>query len=127
MGKIIQYFTFFAIFISCLGLFGLTSFTAEQRTKEIGVRKILGASMSSIIKSLSLEFMILVLISNILAWVPAYFIMKNWLDDFAYRTELAIWIFILATIVSFIIAFATISFQSIKAASANPVNAIKYE
>lgn len=127
MGTIITYFALLAIIIACLGLFGLASYITEQRTKEIGIRKILGASMASIVKSLSYEFMILVLISNIIAWVPAYLLMQNWLNDFAYRTGIAIWIFALATIVAFIIAFITISFQSIKAAMANPVNAIKYE
>lgn len=127
MGTIITYFALLAIIIACLGLFGLASYITEQRTKEIGIRKILGASMASIVKSLSYEFMILVLISNIIAWVPAYLLMQNWLNDFAYRTGIAIWIFALATIIAFIIAFVTISFQSIKAAMANPVNAIKYE
>lgn len=127
MGTIMTYFAILAIIIACLGLFGLASFITEQRTKEIGIRKILGASMSSIIKALSVEFMILVLISNIIAWVPAYLLMKDWLDDFAYRSEMAVWIFAVATILSFVIAFVTISFQSVKAAMAQPVNAIKYE
>ncbi len=127
MGTIMTYFAILAIIIACLGLFGLASFITEQRTKEIGIRKILGASMSSIIRALSVEFMILVLISNIIAWVPAYLLMKDWLDDFAYRSEMAVWIFALATVLSFVIAFITISFQSVKAAMAQPVNAIKYE
>ncbi len=127
MGTIMTYFAILAIIIACLGLFGLASFITEQRTKEIGIRKILGASVASIIRALSVEFMILVLISNILAWVPAYLLMKDWLDDFAYRTDIAIWIFALATVLSFLIAFLTISFQSTKAAMAQPVNAIKYE
>lgn len=127
VGTIVTYFAMLAIIIACLGLFGLVSYITEQRTKEIGIRKILGASISSIIKAISFEFMVLVLISNILAWIPAYFLMTNWLDDFAYRTSLGIWIFVLASVISFLIAFLTISFQSIKAALANPVEAIKYE
>jgi putative ABC transport system permease protein len=127
MGTIITYFALLAIIIACLGLFGLASYITEQRTKEIGIRKILGSSMSAIVKSLSYEFMVLVMISNVLAWVPAYLLMQNWLDDFAYRTGIVIWVFILATLIAFIIAFITISFQSIKAAMANPVDAIKYE
>ena len=105
----------------------LATSLALKRTKEIGIRKILGASMGSIIKTLSVEFLILVIISNILAWLPAYFLMSNWLDDFAYRTGLPIWIFAAATLISFFIAFLTISFQAVKAARANPVEAIKYE
>jgi putative ABC transport system permease protein len=127
MSTIITYFAILAIIIACLGLFGLASYITEQRTKEIGIRKILGASMSSIVQSLSKEFMTLVLISNIIAWIPAYLLMQDWLEDFAYRTRVGFWVFVIATIVSFVIAFATISFQSIKAARANPVNAIKYE
>lgn len=127
MGTIITYFAILAIIIACLGLFGLASYITEQRTKEIGIRKILGASIPSIIKSLSVEFMILVLISNVLAWIPAYLLMENWLGDFAYRTSVGLWVFVIATIASFVIAFMTISFQSLKAASADPVNAIKYE
>jgi putative ABC transport system permease protein len=127
MGTIITYFALLAIIIACLGLFGLASYITEQRTKEIGIRKILGATMGSIIKSLSIEFMVLVLISNIIAWIPAYMLMQDWLDDFAYRTHLAIWVFALASALSFIIAFLTISFQSVKAAMTPPVNAIKYE
>jgi putative ABC transport system permease protein len=127
MSTIITYFAILAIIIACLGLFGLASFITEQRTKEIGIRKILGASMSSIVKALSVEFMTLVLIANIIAWVPAYLLMQDWLEDFAYRTRVGFWVFVIATLISFIIAFATISFQSLKAARANPVNAIKYE
>lgn len=127
MGTIITYFAILAIIIACFGLFGLASYITEQRTKEIGIRKILGASMASIIRSLSMEFMILVMISNVIAWVPAYLIMQDWLDDFAYRTSLGFWVFVIATLISFIIAFSTISFQSVRAALANPVDAIKYE
>ena len=127
MSTIITYFAILAIIIACLGLFGLVSYITEQRTKEIGIRKILGASMSSIIKALSVEFIILVLISNVLAWIPAYIIMNDWLDDFAYRSALSLWIFLFAGVISLVIAFLTISFQSVKAATAQPVNAIKYE
>ncbi|MDT8393028.1 MAG: FtsX-like permease family protein [Bacteroidales bacterium] len=127
MGTIITYFAILAIIIACLGLFGLASYITEQRTREIGIRKILGASVGSIIRSLSLEFMVLVIISNIIAWVPAWLLMNNWLDDFAYRTAIGFWVFVLAAISSFIIAFTTISFQSVRAARTNPVNAIKYE
>lgn len=127
MSTIITYFAILAIIIACLGLFGLASYITEQRTREIGIRKILGASMGSIIRSLSLEFMVLVIISNMIAWLPAWFLMKNWLDDFAYRTGIGFWVFVLAMISSFIIAFTTISFQSVRAARANPVDAIKYE
>ena len=127
MGTIITYFAMLAIIIACLGLFGLVSYITEQRTKEIGIRKILGASIPSIVKSLSIEFMVLVLVSNVIAWGPAYLLVQNWLNDFAYRTEVGIWIFALAALASFAIAFFTIGFQANKAARANPVNAIKYE
>jgi len=127
MSTIITYFAILAIIIACLGLFGLASYITEQRTKEIGIRKIMGASMGSIIKALSVEFMILVIVSNVLAWIPAYLLMQDWLNDFAYRSGLEVWVFILAAVLSFLIAFLTISFQSVKAAAASPVNAIKYE
>jgi ABC-type antimicrobial peptide transport system permease subunit len=122
-----NYFTFLAIFISCLGLFGLAFYLTEQRTKEIGVRKVLGASVPKIVTMLSKEFIKWVLIANIIAWPLAYFFMDKWLQNFAYRTSLRIWTFLLSGVLAFMIALLTVSYQTIKAASANPVDSLRYE
>jgi len=124
---LIQLFAILAILIACLGLFGLASFTAEQRTKEIGIRKVLGASVPSVVFLLSKEFSKWVLIANLIAWPVAYFLMKSWLHNFAYRTNLGMDIFILSGLLAFGIALLTVSFQSIKAALANPIEALRYE
>jgi len=115
------------IIISCLGLFGLASYSAEKRVKEIGIRKVLGASVQSITALLTRHFLTLVLIANIIAWPIAWFFMHYWLRDFAYRISIQWWIFILAGLVSLLIAFVTVSFQSIKAAVANPVKSLRSE
>ena len=125
--QIFDYFTIIALIISCLGLYGLSSYMAEQKTKEIGIRKVLGASITNIISTLSKESIILVCVSNLLAWPIAYIVMKNWLDNYAYRIELDFWIFIIGGIISLLIALFTISYQSVKAATANPIDSIKYE
>ena len=116
-----------AIFISCLGLFGLASFTAEQRTKEIGIRKVLGAPVSGIILMLSKEFTKWVLAANVIAWPIAYFAMNRWLQNFAYRIDIGMGPFILAGVSAFVIALLTVGYQAIKAARANPVDALRYE
>jgi ABC-type antimicrobial peptide transport system permease subunit len=120
-------FSLLAIFIACLGLFGLSTFTTEQRIKEIGIRKILGASTSNITVMLSKQFVVLVLISNLIAWPTAYILMHKWLQDFAYRINISWWIFVLSGGMALIIAMLTISYQAIKAATANPVEALRYE
>ena len=127
MGQLFKYFAFFAVFISCLGLFGLASFMGEQRTKEIGVRKVLGAKVSGIVLLLSREFTKWVLLANIIAWPTAYFAMNKWLENFAYRSAIGVEVFILSAFLSLAIAFLTVSYQSIKAAIASPVKALKYE
>ena len=127
MSQIFSYFTFLAILIACLGLFGLASFTAEQRTKEIGIRKALGASVSEIIFLLSKEFTRWVLVANIIAWPLAYFAMNRWLQNFAYRINIGIGTFILAALLALVIALLTVGYQAIKAARANPVEALRYE
>jgi len=127
MGTIIQYFTFLAILISCLGLLGLASFTAEQRTKEIGIRKVLGSTVSRIVLLLSKDFLKWVIAGNLIAWPLSYLLMKNWLQNFAYRTSIEAWIFVLAGIVALGIALITVSYQSLRAALANPIDALKYE
>jgi putative ABC transport system permease protein len=127
LSQIFSYFTFLAIFIACLGLFGLASFTTEKRTKEIGIRKALGASVSGIILMLSKEFTKWVLAANIIAWPLAYFAMKQWLQNFAYRTGIGFSTFILAGVLAFVIALLTVGYQANKAARANPVEALRYE
>jgi predicted permease len=127
MGTIIQYFTVLAILISCLGLLGLASFTAEQRTKEIGIRKVLGSTVSRIVLLLSKDFLKWVIAGNLVAWPASYFLMKNWLQNFAYRTQIDAWIFVLAGCTALAIALLTVSYQSLRAALANPIEALKYE
>ena len=116
-----------AIFISCMGLFGLAAFTSVQRRKEIGVRKVLGASVSEIVGLLSKDFLKLVILSMVIASPIAWYFMSNWLNDFAYRINLNVWIFILAGSMALLIAFITISFQSVRAAVANPVDSLRTE
>ena len=126
-GQIFTAFSILAIFIACLGLFGLTAFTVERRIKEIGIRKVLGASISTIVYLISKEFLKWVLIANLIAWPVAYYFMSRWLDNFAYRTEMTIWVFIFSGIIALIIALLTVSSQTIKAATANPVKSLRYE
>jgi putative ABC transport system permease protein len=118
---------FLAIFIACLGLFGLVTFMAEQRTKEIGIRKVLGASVTQIVQLLSKDFLRLVILGIVIASPIAYWAMNKWLQDFAYRVEISWWIFALAGIIAIIIALLTVSYQSIRAALANPVKSLRTE
>ena len=127
MSHVFQIFSGLAILIACLGLFGLAAFTTQQRTKEIGIRKILGASVSGIIYLLSKDFLKLVIIANIIAWPIAYYAMNQWLQGFAYRINLGIGTFILSGLIALLIAILTVSYQAIKAARANPVEALRYE
>ena len=127
IGKIFRYFAILAIFISCLGLFGLASFMAEQRIKEIGIRKVLGATVSNIFLLLSKEFVKWVLIANIIAWPVAYFAMNKWLQGYAYRINIAVFSFILAAVLVLAIALFTVSYQTVRAATANPADALRYE
>jgi putative ABC transport system permease protein len=127
LNKIFTYFTLLAIFIACLGLFGLASFTAEQRTKEIGIRKALGASITGIMLLLSKEFTKWVLTANIIAWPIAYAAMNHWLQNFAYRIKIGLATFILAALLALIIALLTVGYQAVRAARANPVEALRYE
>lgn len=127
LSRIFSYFAFLSIFIGCLGLFGLASYTAERRTKEIAVRKVLGASSGGLVVLLSKEFSKWVLLANVIAWPIGYFIMSRWLQDFAYRSGIAIWAFFLAGGLAWTIAFLTVSYQTIKASLADPVSALKYE
>nr|MCU0341839.1 ABC transporter permease [Spirosomataceae bacterium] len=122
-----NYFAFLAIFISCLGLFGLAAFTAEQRTKEIGIRKVLGASVSNLVGMLSKDFIVLVLIATLIAFPLAWYLMNDWLEKYAYRIEISWWIFALTALLAVSVALLTVSFQAIKAALMNPVKSLKTE
>lgn len=127
MGQTIGIFAFLAILIGCLGIFGLAAFMAEQRTKEIGIRKVLGATIRDIVGLLVGEFVVLVGLSNLIAVPIAYFAMNKWLQNFAYRTNMGIEVFLVAGILSLTIALLSVSFQSFKAAIANPVDSLRYE
>ncbi len=127
LGKIFIAFAIFAILIACLGLFGLASFTAEQRTKEIGVRKVLGASVPQLVVLLSKEFTLLVVIAFVIAAPLSFFAMKDWLAAFAYHANIGLEIFVLAGVLALVIAWLTVSYQSIRAAMANPVDSLRYE
>jgi len=113
--------------IACLGLFGLATYAAEQRTKEIGIRKVLGATVSNIVGMLSKDFLKLVIIAAIIAFPVAWWAMTKWLQDFAYRITISWWIFVIAGMVAVLIALFTISFKAIKAAVSNPVNSLRTE
>jgi len=126
-GTIVGIFAGLTIFVACLGLFGLVTFTAEQRRKEIGIRKVLGASVSGIVSLLSKELLKLVFIAFIIAAPVSWFIMNKWLEDFAYRINISWWIFVLAALLAILITIVTVSFQAIKAAIANPVKSLRTE
>ncbi len=127
IGKIAGIFGLLAILVSCLGLFGLATYTAERRTKEIGIRRVLGATTTGIVGLLSKDFLKLVLIALLVATPLAWYFMNNWLENFAYRTEIQWWVFALAGILAVVIAFLTVSFQSIKTALTNPVDSLRSE
>jgi len=126
-GTIFRIFTLLAVSISCLGLFGLASYLAEQRTKEIGIRKVLGATVSHIVFLLSRDFTKWVMVANLIAWPVAYYAMRQWLQGFAYRIPLPWWVFGLSALLALAIALLTVSYQSVRAAVSNPVDALKYE
>ena len=127
VGKLSGIFAGLAIFISCLGLLGLAAYVAEQRNKEIGVRKVLGSSITQIWMLLSKDFILLVFISCLVATPLAYYFLQNWLSKYAYRIPIGPGVFILASLVALIVTLVTISFQSIKAALANPVDSLRSE
>jgi putative ABC transport system permease protein len=120
-------FSILTIFISCLGLLGLVMVAVSQRIKEIGIRKVLGASVSNVVGLLSKDFLKLVLLAGIIAFPIAWFSMNKWLQDFAYRINIGWWVFVLAGILALVIAFITVSFQAVKAANANPVKNLRTE
>jgi putative ABC transport system permease protein len=127
LSTLVRYFTVMAILISCLGLFGLASFSAEQRVREIGIRKVLGASVSGIVLLLSRDFLLLVSVAMVIATVPAWLIMHRWLQDFAYRTSISWTVFAITFGTTMLITLATISFQAVRAAISNPVRSLKTE
>ena len=127
IGQLAAFFTFLAIFISCLGLFGLASYVAEQRTKEIGIRKVLGATVIRLWNMLSKDFVLLVVIACIIAIPTAYYIMDIWLQKFDYHTAISWWIFVTASMGALFITLITVSYQAVKAASVNPVESLRSE
>ena len=127
LGKIFFIFSILAIFIACIGLLGLAFYSVEQRTKEIGIRKVLGSSITGIVVLLTREFTKWLIIANIIAWPVSYYLMNKWLDGFAYKMNMSIGIFLSAGLISLFIASLTVSYQAVKAAAANPVKSLKYE
>jgi putative ABC transport system permease protein len=127
IGTLVSWFAFFAIFISCLGLMGLTTFTVERKTKEIGIRKVLGASVGDIVALISKQFLVLIVLAIAIAMAPAWYFMNSWLQDYTYRTELGWWVMALAGGISLLVAFITISALAVKAAMANPVKNLRTE
>jgi putative ABC transport system permease protein len=127
VGTVAITFSVLAVLIACLGLFGLVTYMANQRTKEIGVRKVLGASVGNVVSMLSKDFIILVLIASVIAFPVAWWAMHSWLQDFAYRINIEWWVFVVAAAGALLIALLTVSFQAIKAALANPVKSLRTE
>jgi putative ABC transport system permease protein len=127
LGVMFDWFSLLAIFIASLGLFGLAAFTTEQRTKEIGIRKVLGAKVTSIVTLLSKEFSKWVIFANLIAWPVAWYVMYKWLQKFAFRISLELWMFFLSAIIAIVISLLTVIFQALRAAKANPVHSLKYE
>jgi putative ABC transport system permease protein len=126
-GKAINFFTLLAIFISCLGLYGLSAFTAEQRTKEIGIRKVMGASALQIVTLLNKKFTLLVVIALLISVPLSVYILQHWLADFAYRVDLSAGVFLLTTVIALLVAWMSVSYHSLKATWINPAETLKYE
>ncbi len=127
VGQIFDYFAVLAILLSCLGLFGLSAYAAEQRTKEIGIRKAMGSTITNIIFILEKDFIKWVLISNIIAWPVSYYFANKWLESFTYKIDISIYVFALATVLTFIIAIITVFAQAYRAAIKNPTQSLRYE
>ena len=125
--KLFGYFTILAIFIACLGLLGLSSYSAEQKIREIGIRRVLGSTAHQVVVLLTKQFLILVASANIIAWPVAFFIMNKWLENFAYRASLSVFLFILSAVIALLIALMTVIFYAYRAANINPAKALKYE
>ena len=125
--KIFSYFTFLAIFVACLGLYGMASFSAAQRTKEIGIRKVLGSSITGIMTLLGKELMLLILAANAVAWPLSFFVMKGWIQNFPYRADIDLLSYLCSSFIVLLIGVLTVSYQAIRAATANPVDSLRYE
>ncbi len=126
-GTLLKYFAFLAVFISCIGLLGLISFVSQQRTKEVGIRKVMGASVPSILRLLVKESVILVLLANVIAWPAAYYVLRKWLENFAYRTGIGLHLFVLSGGLALLIALSVVSLQALRAAGADPVDSLRCE
>jgi putative ABC transport system permease protein len=127
LGQLLGFFALVTVFVACLGLLGLASFTAEKRTREIGIRKVLGSSVAEVVLLLSKELTLLVIVANVIAWPVAWVLMRNWLQGFAYRTDLHLWSFLLGGLAALLIAWLTVSYQALKAALIAPAEALHYE
>jgi len=127
MARLSGWFTLLAILITCIGLFGISSHTAQQKTKEIGVRKVFGASAEMIVRRFLMIFLKWVLLSSIIAWPISWFFIRNWLENFAYKIPVTIWVFLISTLIGLAIALVTVSYQSLIAANKNPVDTLRYE
>jgi ABC-type antimicrobial peptide transport system permease subunit len=127
IGKLASFIALLAIFVCCLGLFGLSSFIAEQRTKEIGIRKVLGASVFNVWESMTKEFVVLVMVACFIATPTTYYFLHNWLGQYEYHTQISWWLFVIATVSALAISLFTVGFQSVKAALANPVKSLRSE
>ncbi len=127
VGKLFNCFALITIFISCLGLFGLVTYTAESKVKEIGVRKVLGASVINIVSMLSKDFLLLIIIATSIAFPVAWWALHKMLEQYAYRTDMSWWVFAMAGVIVMVIALLTVSFQAVKAALANPVKSLRTE
>jgi len=125
--KIFTIFSVLAILIACLGLFGLASFITDQKTKEIGLRKVLGASVGRLTQMLNAIFVKWVVVASIIAWPLAWLVMENWLQNFAYRINQAWWMFVIAAVLALVISILVVSLQTVKAALRNPIDSLKYE
>ncbi len=127
IARLVQYFSIICIVIACMGLFGLAAYTAEQKTKEMGIRKVLGASIKNIIVKLSKEFLTWVLLANVIAVPVAYMILKQWLANFAYAVSIPVFVFFISAFVTAFIALLTVFYHALKTALTNPANILKYE
>jgi putative ABC transport system permease protein len=125
--RVVRNTSIFAILISCLGLFGLSALVIARRTKEIGIRKVLGASVAGLTRMVSMDFLKLVLFANVAAWPLAYYAMSRWIRSFAFRIDIKLWIFLLAAVLAAAIALLTVGYQTVKAAVSNPVESLRYE
>ena len=127
MSNVVFSIAVLSLFVACMGLFGLASYTAEQKTKEIGIRKVLGSSIPGVVFLLSKQFVKLILIANVIAWPLAYYALYRWLQNFYYRISIGLQFFVLSAVLVVVIAFISISYQSVRAALANPADALRYE